>query len=320
MDYWQNIVILIGIYGILAMSLNVICGLTGLLQLGHVGFFAAGAYAAGLISIYFTVPALGWFNLLLGCAGAMVAAGVFALLIGLPCLRLRGDYLAIATLGFAEILRMSLNNIQFPGCALTGGQEFGGATGIAIGKAADFPPPWPADYANAYVIWAVVALSFVFFLNLKRSSIGRAFMCIREDEITSRAMGINVPRCKLAAFLLSAVFAGLAGALFIHNGSYGLTVKPNDFGLLKTVELLLIVVLGGLGSFTGSLLAAVILVLMPELLRFIPALHLGGAEIHVAEFRQLIYAVLLIVLIRLMPDGILGMGEWPRRQIRIAKS
>lgn len=318
MDYWLNILTLIGIYGLLAISLNVICGLTGILQLGHVGFFAAGAYAAGLVAIYATVPQLGWFNLLIGCAAAGVAAAAFAVVIGLPCLRLRGDYLAIATLGFGEILRMSLNNIEFPGCRLTGGKPFGGATGILLPSPLqypDYPLSHSADYAGIAVIWTVLALSYVFLLNVKHSGLGRALLSIREDEIAARAMGINVPRKKMRAFLLSAVFAGLAGAMLAHNPAYGMTVIPNQFGLVTTIQILLMVVLGGLGSLMGSLLAAGVLVLLPELLRFVPAV----AGVSLSDKRQLLFAAMLVLLVRLMPEGILGAAECPRWLLRLIR-
>lgn len=314
-DYWLDILTLIAIYGLLAMSLNIICGVTGLLQLGHAGFFAAGAYAAGLISIYATIPQLGPFNLVISCAGAMLAAAFFAVLIGLPCLRLHGDYLAIATLGFGEILWRSLSNIEFPGCEMTGGKAFGGATGLNLPSPLEYDISFTADYAHPVLIWAVLLLSYVFFLNVKHSGLGRAFLCIREDEVAARAMGINVPRKKMWAFLLSAVFAGLAGALLVHNAAHGMTVVPSQFTLVTSIQILLMVVLGGLGSFTGSLVAAAVLVLLPEVLRFVPPI-LG---VSLGDKRQLIFAVLLIVLIRLAPGGLLGSDEmpaWLRRLIR----
>jgi branched-chain amino acid transport system permease protein len=308
MDYWLNILANIGIYAILALSLNVICGLTGLLQLGHVGFFAAGAYAAGLLAIYAATLGLGWWVLPLGCLLGMAVAAILALAMGLPCLRLRGDYLAIVTLGFGEIVRLVLNNVEFPGCVFTGGQAFGGATGISL------PMPDTGEYVSWKLILVVLAVTYVFMLNMKRSYIGRALLCIREDEIAAKAMGIHVPRYKLLAFVLSAVFAGLAGALFIH---YNMSVAPNEFNLLKTVEVLLIVVLGGLGSVTGSVVASLILGLTPEMLRFLP--KLGG--VNLAEHRQLIYALLLIVLIRLAPNGLMGLsasGLLRRRKGKVA--
>lgn len=297
----------IGIYAILAMSLNQISGMTGLLQLGHAGFFAVGAYAAGLTAIYSTFPALGAGNLVIGAAAAMLAAVLFALVIGLPCLRLRGDYFAIATLGFAEIVRLLLTNLQFPGCAMTGGETFGGPTGIAF---TEFPgdlwpqhPDYSAQYAGPVVIWICAGAVFLLLVALKGSAFGRALMCIREDEVAARAMGVHVPRFKLLAFLQSAALAGLAGALFFHSQ---LRISPSNFTMLWSITFLLMVVLGGLGSFAGSLFGAVVLGFLPALLR-----HVNVAGVQLGEYHQILYAVLLIVLIRLAPDGLFGMHEWP---------
>lgn len=298
----QSIIGLIGIYVILALSLNMICGLTGLLQLGHAGFYAVGAYAAGLTAIYLTVPQFGWFNLLIGATIAIITAGIFSLIIGFPCMRLRGDYLAIATLGFGEIVRLCLTNISFSGGKMFSGERIGGPTGISF---TEFPgdiwsafPDYSAKYASWWVIWIFVFLSWLFFVNIKRSSFGRAMMCIREDEIAAQAMGINLTKYKMTAFIMSATFAGLAGALYFHRE---LTVSPGNFNLLCSIEILLMIVLGGLGSFTGAVCGAVILGIMPFILR-----HIG-----LGEYRQLIYALLLIILIRLAPNGILGMKEIP---------
>lgn len=306
----------VGILALLAVSLNVICGLTGLLQLGHAGFFAIGAYTAGLYAIYATNPDLGWFNLVPGAALAMAAAAASSLLIGVPCLRLSGDYLAIATLGFGEIVRLVLTNVEFPGGRMFAGETIGGPTGIAF---TEFPkklwpghPDFSAEYAGAAVIWCVVLLVYAMLLNVKRSSIGRAFMCIREDEIAARAMGIDVPRHKVGAFLLSASLAGLAGALFFHHQ---LLVNPSNFTLLRSIEVLVIVVLGGMGSLSGSICAACVLGLLPYGLRHV---DLSGAawlpaamQKPLSEYSMIIYALLLIVLIRLMPSGIMAMREAP---------
>lgn len=298
----------IGIYAILAMSLNQISGMTGLLQLGHAGFFAVGAYTAGLVAIYATFPALGVGNLVIGGFAAMLMAGLFALAIGLPCLRLRGDYFAIATLGFGEIVRLLLTNLQFPGCAMTGGESFGGPTGIAFTETpGDLWPQYPdysAQYAGPALIWVCVGLVYVVLRNLKFSAFGRALLCIREDEVAARTMGINVPGCKTRAFLCSAVLAGFAGALFFH---LQLRVSPTNFSLLWSITFLLMVVLGGMGSFAGSLCGAVLLGFLPMLLR-----HVSVAGRPLGEYNQILYAALLIVLIRLAPNGLFGLHEWPR--------
>ncbi|MCY2931322.1 MAG: branched-chain amino acid ABC transporter permease [Planctomycetota bacterium] len=308
MNFWLNILADFGIYVILALSLNVICGLTGLLQLGHAGFFAVGAYAAGLLAIY-SYPAtcfLGAGNLVLGCLAAAGAAAVLAALIGLPCLRLRGDYLAIASLGFGEIVRHVLNNVEFPICAFADRPPLGLAKGISLVSTVS-GVTYVANYASWWVILIAAALTYLLMLNVKRSYLGRAMMCIREDEIAARTMGVNVPGVKMTAFLLGAVVAGIAGALFVHNPYSGLRAAPGTFDLLKTVEILLIVVLGGLGSMTGSLVAAALLAFLPQLLRFLPTV----AGIQLAQHKQLLYALLLIVLIRLVPNGLLGLHECP---------
>jgi branched-chain amino acid transport system permease protein len=302
----EPLVCQIGILAILAMSLNVICGMTGLLQLGHAGFYAAGAYAAGLAAIYATFPGLGPGNFALGAAAAVLVAVAFSLLIGVPCLRLRGDYLAIATLGFAEILRLTLNNLTFPrGAMFADRQEsLGGPTGIgfteAPGKLWPAYPDYSAGYARWWFIWLVALAVYVLLRNVKFSRVGRACLCIREDEIAARTMGINVPGYKLLAFMLSAACAGLAGALFFH---YRLRITPNDFQLMTSIEVLLMVVLGGMGSISGSLIAAVLLGALPTVL----------SHIHpeLSQYRQILYAALLVVLIRLAPDGLLGQYETP---------
>ncbi len=293
-----------GIFAILAMSLNLISGLTGLLQLGQAGFFAAGAYAAGLLAIYGTVPALGPANLILGAVLAAAVAALFSVVIGLPCLRLTGDYLAIATLGFAEILRLLLNRLELPGGAMFPNERIGGPTGISFtespGRLWPAHPDYNAEYTSWWLVWLAVAGVYLLLRNLKFSRQGRAWMCIREDEIAARSMGVDVPRAKLSAFVVSAALAGAAGALFFHHK---LRICPNDFMLMTSILILLMVVLGGMGSFSGSILAATVLWFLPQLLRHIHP-KLG-------EYQQLIYAVLLIVLIRLWPGGLFGAGELP---------
>jgi len=253
------------------------------------------------------VPALGGGNLALGGGAAMLAAMVAALIIGLPCLRLRGDYFAIATLGFGEIVRLLLTNLQFPGGRMFPDEQIGGPTGIAFtdtpGDLWPQAPDYSAQYTGPWLVWTGVVLVYLLFRNLKLSAFGRALMCIREDEVAARAMGIHVPRCKMAAFLLSAAVAGLAGALFFH---LQLRVSPSNFTLLWSITFLLMVVLGGLGSFSGAVAGAVILGFLPALLRHV---SLGGHSL--GEYHQILYAVLLIVLIRLAPNGLFGTHEWP---------
>jgi branched-chain amino acid transport system permease protein len=206
--------------------------------------------------------------------------------------------------------------VDFPGGRMFPDDRIGGPTGIAFTESPG--AVWPgythysAEYAGLAVTWGAVLITYVLLLNVKRSSVGRAFMCIREDEIAARAMGIDVPRYKIGAFLLSAAFAGLAGALFFHQQ---LLVAPSNFSLLRSIEVLLVVVLGGMGSLSGSVCAAVLLSLLPYVLRHVDLSGVGW--LHVAlqkplsEYSMLFYAVLLVVLIRLMPQGILAMKEVP---------
>lgn len=301
--YLEGVISIIGIFAILSMSLNMISGVTGLLQLGQSGFFAIGAYTAGILALYGTIPALGNLNLVISLVGAVVLAMIFAIIFGLPCMRLKGDYLAIVTLGFAETLRLLLNNIIFPGSETTNNESFGGPTGLEwpdmLPESAKWVdnPDYSAMYATVGIIWILVLGSYLLLVNLKNSALGRNLMCIREDEIAAKSLGINVTKHKMIAFVISAAFAGFAGALFFHHE---LAVNPNDFTLLLSIEVLLIVVFGGLGSFSGALVAAVILKALPEILRFV----------HLSEYRQILYAMLLIALIRIAPQGIFGMKEF----------
>lgn len=308
MTYYLDMVANIGIFMILAMSLNVICGLTGLLQLGHAGFYAIGAYAAALVCMYadslilpggMTLASMGHAGFLVTALAGMLAAAVFALAIGIPCLRLRGDYLAIATLAFGEIVMQVLRNVTFPGP----NESFGGPQGFLI----------PMGYRHRgwwLVVVLAVGLTYLLLLNLKRSAIGRAMLAIREDEIAARAMGVNVPLYKTMSFVVCAVFAGLAGALYTHKQGH---VSPKLSDLMTTIQVLLMVVLGGLGSFTGALMAAVIIVCLPQILSELPtiAFTLAGKDIVIAlgTQKQLFFAILLILLVRFVPNGLFGLNE-----------
>lgn len=308
---------LIGIYALLAMSLNMICGMTGLLQLGHAGFFAIGAYSAALSSIYLTQPSWGFGNLFVSMAFAVIATLCCGVVIGLPCLRLRGDYLAIATLGFGEIVYQVFSNVEFPGGAMYPDETIGGSTGVGFTEYPDELweqfPDYAADYASLPVIMATVAIFYILFRNLKSSAAGRAMMCIREDEIAAKAMGVMVPYYKMLAFLCSAAVAGIAGALFFHKELF---IAPDDFKLMRSIEILLMVVLGGLGSFSGAILAAILLGILPEVLRRIDLSSLSFLpesiqSLQLSEYQIFIYALLLIALIRLAPEGLFGMSELP---------
>lgn len=276
MEWIVSILIIIGINVILAVSLNLINGVTGQFSLGHAGFMAVGAYSSAVL-----VKMAG-----INMIGAIVLAGIMASIIGFvvgyPVLRLKGDYLAIVTLGFGEIIRVVILNLEV----------VGGASGYA-----DIPMLGGRNYfITMLVVYIFVILTVVIIRNIMVSSEGRALISIREDEIASESMGVNITKYKVLAFIIGAFFAGIAGALYAHYYQY---IKPDSFGMYKTVDILLMVVLGGMGSMTGSVVAAVLLSLIPE------GLRLAG----LADYRMIVYSVMLIGLILVRPNGLFGKKE-----------
>jgi branched-chain amino acid transport system permease protein len=274
--YYQGIIVFICINVVMASSLNLTLGFLGQLALGHAGFMAVGAYASALLSIYLRskeLPVALHLGLALIFGG--ILAGIIGYLIGLPALRLRGDYLAIITLGFGEIIRVVINNLGF-----TGGAQ--GLSGI----------PKLANFTNAY--W-IAALTLALLFALLQSRHGRAIMSIREDEIAAEAVGINTTKYKALGFTISAFFAGIGGGLFAHYMAY---LDPAIFNFMKSVEIVVMVVLGGMGSLTGTIIAAAVLTSMPELLRGF------------AQYRLLIYSFVLVVMMIFRPQGIFGTAEF----------
>jgi branched-chain amino acid transport system permease protein len=263
--YYLRILVLIGINLILALGLNLTTGVTGQLSMGHAGFMSIGAYTAAIMSVHLGVPF--WIALL---GGASMAA-LFGFIIGIPTLRLEGDYLAMVTIGFAEIIRVFFLNFEPGGKAV-------GFSGI------------PASTTFS-TVWILVIV--VIFLNarLLNSRTGRALYAIREDEIAAESAGINTTRLKVLAFTLGAFLGGLGGGLYAHYMSY---INPQDFGFMKSIEILNMVVLGGMGSIPGTAIGTVILTLAPELLRV------------VADYRLLFYGALLVILMIFRPNGLLG--------------
>lgn len=271
-SYMQGLLLLILINMLLALSLNIATGFLGELCLGHAGFMAIGAYTAALMTKNVSWPIFVSFPLALLLA--MAVAGLAGFLIGLPALRLKGDYLAIITLAFGEIVRIVIRSLPFTGGAL-------GLNGIR--RVLNFPIMYVA-----YVLSLVVILRFMF------SRHGRAILAIREDEIAAEASGIPTFRYKMIAFVMSAMFAGLAGGLFAH---YQGNLAPEKFDYNYSIDIMVMVVFGGMGSITGSIIAAIILTLLPEVLR--------GLD----NYRMLIYAVMLIVLMIFRPEGMFGRKE-----------
>lgn len=253
---------------ILAVSLNLINGFTGQLSLGHAGFMAVGAYVSVVITNYYDLPFI--IGLLGGCLGAAIAGFI----IGVPTLRLKGDYLAIATLGFGEIIRVLLQNIDY----------VGGPAGIS-GIAKETSWIW---------LFGSVVLTIYIIQNIINSSYGRAIISVREDEIASEVMGVNTTNYKVLAFVIGAMFAGLAGGLYAH---YFYIIKPETFNFLKSFDILVMVVLGGLGSTTGAVIAAIFITTLTAALQSFPAV------------RMIIYALILIIIMIYRPQGLMGNRE-----------
>jgi branched-chain amino acid transport system permease protein len=280
--YYYQILILAGINIILAVSLNLTNGITGQFSIGHAGFFAVGAYASACVSVYGGPGLRGALAfgpvgmqeaavLVLACATGAAAAGIAGLLVGIPSLRLRGDYLAIVTLGFGEIIRVLILNIDVVGGAR-------GFTGIP-------------KLSSFFWVFLGVTLCILTVRNLERSSYGRALLSIRENEIASQAMGIPITQYKVLAFVIASAFAGLAGGLFAHFTMY---LHTNTFTFVKSFEVIIMVSLGGLGSLAGSVLGAVILTLLPEVFRGF------------SEYRMVVYSLVLVLIMIYRPQGILG--------------
>lgn len=277
-DYFIYLFTLLGINIILASSLNIINGYCGLFSLGHAGFFAIGAYASAAASLFWfpgvveTQPLLALFCAVLIGLSASALAG---LIVGIPCLRLTGDYLAIATVGFGEIIRILLINMD----------SVGASRGL----------PGIVKLTNLPIVIAATLLSLYLMQSLMKSSHGRAILSVREDEIAARSMGINVRFYKTFSFVWGSLFAGLAGALFAHNQQF---LHPNNFNFLITVQVLLMIVIGGIGSQWGAILGAIIVTLVPELLRFNESL---------SQIRNLIFGVIMIVVMLWQPEGLMGL-------------
>ena len=299
--YYAEIINLTGISVILAVSLNLITGFTGQFSIGHAGFMAVGAYSSVFMTVYYSQSVENWLTGILGATfaqalvflgviifGALVAA-LAGLVVGIPSLRLRGDYLAIVTLGFAEIIRIIILNID----------AVGGATGFR-GRV----PPWDGrliipGYANFIWIGGFAIITIVVVYNIVHSDIGRALISIREDELASEAMGINTTRYKVLAFVISSAFAGIAGALFGHFRQF---LHTNDFQFVRSIEIIIMIVLGGMGSITGSVLGAIVITVLPELLRKLPG--------DLYSYRLVIYSGLLIIIMLTRPQGVMGSKEF----------
>ena len=290
-DYVVRIILLCAINAILAVGLNLINGTTGQFSIGHAGFMAVGAYATAFTVIHLEdafygeaareglafLPGAAIFN-----AGLIVGAffaGLAGLLVGVPSLRLRGDYLAIVTLGFGEVIRLLFNNSE----------ALGGATGYSGGRPLGLP-----GYATVFWVFLWTILIVALIRNLTFSTWGRTLTAIREDEIAADAVGLPTTRQKVLAFVVSAMSAGVAGGLFAHLQS---TVNPNDFKFDRSIDLIVMIIVGGLGSVTGAVIGAIFVTVSLELMR------------PLEDYRLVVYPLLLVIMMIVRPQGILGTRE-----------
>ncbi len=331
----------IGINVILAVSLTLVNGFTGQFSIGHAGFMALGGYAAAAVTYYgsvrwwghpgfqggllswttsqgdFAGPLLGSGDLLfvVACLVGGLVAAVAGYVVGLPSLRLRGDYLAIVTLGFGEIVRVLL---QASGHQLDSAAEIQHTSALHLstmlgGSLGFISLPF---YTTLFWVYAFAALTLLVTYRVKYSSYGRAFLSIREDEVAAEAMGIHTTRFKVRAFVLAAFFAGLAGALYAHSiGS----INAGELGFQKSFDLVIMVVLGGMGSISGSALAAALLTILPEALRKVTdqANQYLPAAYALPDLRMVIYSLALILMMILRPQGLFGLHEiWDWRPLR----
>lgn len=281
--YYSKVVVKIGIYIILAVSLNVATGYLGQLPLGHAGFMAVGAYASAIFMTRLGLRGQGAFAVAAVLGG--LAAAMAGFLIGIPALRLKGDYLAIITLGFGEIIRVILTNLDdVLGFSFTGGA--GGLLGI----------PKTTNFLNTF-LW--VGITCFLIHTLMKSRHGRAIYAIRENEIAAEASGIPVTAYKTFAFVVSAFFAGVAGALY--SGYLGI-LKPDNFKFMTSIEILVMVVLGGMGSMLGSVVSAAVLTALPEALRVF------------SDWRMIAYALLLILVMIFKPSGLMGQYDFSMKR------
>ncbi|MFE8696670.1 branched-chain amino acid ABC transporter permease [Cytobacillus sp. FJAT-53684] len=266
-QFYSNTLIFIGINIILAVSLHLVIGITGQFSIGHAGFLAVGAYISAIFTMKLQLP------LPIAILVGGIVAALAGLIVGIPSLRLKGDYLAIATLGFAEIIRIVFLNIDY----------VGGAAGMQV-----------SHLTNWTYTFICLFITIVVIMNFTNSRHGRACISVRENEIAADAMGINTVYYKVIAFALGSFFAGVAGGLYAHNFYI---IQPTNFGFLKSFDILIFVVLGGLGSLSGAVISAILLTLVSTFLQDYP------------ETRMIIYSLVLVIVMLYRPQGLMGTRE-----------
>ena len=305
---WVRILDFTLLYIMLALGLNIVVGYAGLLDLGYIAFYAVGAYLYALLaSPHFGLHLPFWALLPLGA----LLAGAFGVLLGTPTLRLRGDYLAIVTLGFGEIIRIFLNNLNAPINITNGPQGVNLIDPVALGGFSFsrthhlLGMELPGVYLYYYLFLFFVLLVIFVSLRLQDSRIGRAWVAIREDEVAAEAMGINTRNVKLLAFAIGASFGGLSGGLFAGFQGF---ISPESFNLLESVMILCMIVLGGMGHIPGVILGAVLLTVLPEALRYIGPLEewlFGRVVVDPADLRMLLFGLALVAMMIFRPAGLL---------------
>ena len=281
--YWMDVLNNVGLYAILALSLNLILGHAGLFHMGHAAFYAVGAYTTAILNTVYHIPIL-W---LLPLSG--ITAGIFALIVARPIIHLRGDYLLIVTIGFVEIVRIALVNNIF---GITGGSN--GIFGISRPEIFGFRIRRPDEFF--YLIWIFAAITVFLFYRLEHSRFGRALNFIREDEVAAEGSGINISRYKLTAFVIGAFWAGMAGNIYASKMTI---IAPESFSFWESVVLFMIVILGGSGSIPGVILGSFIVIGLPEIFR------------EFASARMLIFGAVMVFMMIFRTEGILP--QRPRR-------
>jgi branched-chain amino acid transport system permease protein len=318
---WVRIIDVALLYVLLALGLNIVVGYAGLLDLGYVAFYAVGAYMMGLLAssqLTDTFPSIAaaipgglhtpWWAVI--PLGALLAGAAGALL-GAPTLKLRGDYLAIVTLGFGEIVRVFVNNLDAPVNITNGPKGITGIDeisifGLDLGKTQHFfGLEWPKVTNYYFLFLALVAFAVLICYRLERSRIGRAWMAIREDEIAAKAMGINTRNLKLLAFAMGATFGGVSGVMFATFQGF---ISPESFSLQESIMIVAMVVLGGIGHLPGVIVGALLLSALPEVLRYVagPLQEMTGGRLDASILRQLLVAVAMIGIMLARPRGL-----WP---------
>ena len=322
-NFWVRTADMALLYVLLALGLNIVVGFAGLLDLGFVAFFAIGAYLYGLMASPHLADTFEWFAqvfpnglhtpIWLVVPLAALLAGIFGILLGAPTLKLRGDYLAIVTLGFGEIIRVFMNNLDHPVNITNGPKGLGQIDGITV---LGVPLAKPLEIGSFtlssvtlyyYLFLVLVVASVIICHRLELSRIGRAWMAIREDEIAAKAMGINTRNMKLLAFGMGATFGGVSGSMFAAFQGF---ISPESFSLMESVMIVAMVVLGGIGHLPGVILGAVLLSALPEVLRWVSGLldlqALTGGRLDAAILRQLLIALAMIIIMLMRPRGL-----WP---------